>query len=269
MTTPTSRGLPAALTGLILSAVLAAPPAFGQVFYGPGLSLDSQTYGTDVLPVTGYGTTLGGYGGYGGGGYGVSDYGGWTTAGGVTAYSPAVPSADVMPTLSGGSQAGYDTYSPYGAGYLNGSYNGGTGYVAVPVYAARPVATVPVARGAGFVPVSPSAVPNAVSSYHIPGTSYDLPVTAAPYSGMGYGGPTYGKFSPVTGPVYGGQVAAYAPVVSAYSPGVTAYSPGVAAVGAPVQAGGHGVSPGTGIVGQPTVYLEGQPVRNFLRAISP
>jgi hypothetical protein len=88
------------------------------------------------------------------------------------------------------------------------------------------------------------------------------PVVAAPvvtYS------PVVTTYSAVVAPapavVYRPPVVAYSPVVTAYSPVVTTYSPVVTAY-APVVAARP-------VLIRPKVYVAGQPVRNFLRAITP
>lgn len=95
--------------------------------------------------------------------------------------------------------------------------------------------------------------PVAPAAYVAPATVTYSPVIAAPsvtaYAPVVTVAPTV-VYSP---PVYSSPVYA-APTVTTYSPVVTAYSPVVAA---------------RPVIIRPKVYVPGQPVRNFLRAITP
>jgi hypothetical protein len=88
-----------------------------------------------------------------------------------------------------------------------------------------------------YSPVAPAV------SYSPVVTTYSPVVTAAPTV------------------VYSPRVVTYSPVMTTYSPVVTSYSPVVSAY-APVVAARP-------VLIRPKVYVAGQPVRNFFRAITP
>ncbi len=130
--------------------------------------------------------------------------------------------------------------------------------------------------GAGFAQCTVTARPVVVESYATaPVSNYVMsPVVPAQYVA-----PATSCCQPVASqcglqPIasapttaYYGQCAAYNRVQ--YMP-TTAYSPVTAAPAyapAPVNYGGYYI--GSGLLGQPTLYADGQPLRNFLRYLSP
>lgn len=131
----------------------------------------------------------------------------------------------------------YQTYSPVVTSY------------AAPAIVYRPLS------GATYTNYYPSYAP-AVTAYSPVVTSYSPVVTSySPVVTETYS-PVVTSYSPVV-TSYSPVVTSYSPVMTSYSPVVTSYSPVVTSYYAPA------------VVRSKVLYVPGQPVRNFFRAVTP
>lgn len=96
--------------------------------------------------------------------------------------------------------------------------------------------------------------------YVAPVTTYYAPVTT-------YYAPATTCYSPVTYTAY--YAPAVAPVMTYYAPAAFPVTTYYAPAAVPVTTYYGWAWVGRGIVGQPTVYVRGQPIRNALRFVSP
>jgi DNA-directed RNA polymerase II subunit RPB1 len=162
---------------------------------------------------------------------------------------------------------------------------------ATTVVQSQPVAVVPVPAAtttyyapAAATPVTTYYAPTPVTTYYTPSTAYYAPTsvyysraTRSYYAGSApvttyyapatttYYAPTTAYYAPTTS-YYAARTSYYAPTTSYYAP-TTAYY-GATAVAAPVVVGRPAVL-GSGSLGQPKVYIPGQPIRNALRWATP
>jgi len=120
-----------------------------------------------------------------------------------------------------------------------------------------PVVTSYAAPTIAYRPLSGATYSNYYPSY----TTYSPVVAAAPVVTETYS-PVVTSYSPVV-TSYSPVVTSYSPVVTSYSPVVTSYSP--VTTYSPIVTSYYAPA----VVRSKVLYVPGQPVRNFFRAITP